>query len=195
MSSLTFRRASEVADLAGLTPALDAIFFEASLTKSFAGEAARAAFRERWLGRYLTLAPKLAHFAFVSDEGGGERLAGYVVGTHDDPAHDPRFADIGYFPSLAAWTRRFPAHLHINLAAAERSRGIGSALIERFAADAAAAGAAGVHVVTGAASRNVAFYRRNGFDTAHVFPWNGADLVLLGRDVVPLDDPAHIRRG
>ena len=32
---------------------IDAVFFEASNTKSFADDAARAAFRQRWLGRFL----------------------------------------------------------------------------------------------------------------------------------------------
>lgn len=160
---------------------IDAIFFEASLTKSFADAAARTAFRERWLGRYLVADPALAHVALLGLPQGERRIVGYLVGALEDPARAARFEDIGYFPLLAQSTARFPAHLHINLAPEARGRGIGRELVERFAHDVAAAGVPGFHVVTGAASRNVSFYRRCGLTEAHPFSWNGTALVLLGR--------------
>lgn len=160
---------------------LDAIFFDASLTKSFADAAARAAFRERWLGRYLVADPALAHVALLGSPQGGRHLVGYLVGALDDPARTARFDDVGYFPLLAESTARFPAHLHINLAPEARGRGIGRELVERFARDVARAGVPGFHVVTGAASRNVSFYQRCGLTEAHPFSWNGTALVLLGR--------------
>jgi GNAT superfamily N-acetyltransferase len=67
----------------------------------------------------------------------------------DNPAHDPRFADIGYYASFAPLCDRYPCHLHINLDERYRNRGIGSALIAAFAAQAASAGRLGIHVVTG----------------------------------------------
>ncbi len=179
--TIVFRRASEIADLAALGPALDAIFFESSLTRLFSSDAVRDAFRERWLGRYLDAEPRLVHLAFATGQDGSERLVGYLAGALDDPARSERYRDIGYFPQLADWTARFPAHLHINMAGDVRSLGLGSALIERFVGDVAEAGLSGVHVVTGAASRNVAFYERNRFTTAHEFDWQGIRLVLLGR--------------
>lgn len=181
-ASLVMRRASETANLAGLVPRLDDIFFEASATRSFADAAARAEFRWRWLGRYLERDPRLVHFAFLRlGRDGADTLAGYLAGDLDDPARSGRYGDIGYFPLLGEWTARFPAHLHVNVAREARSLGLGSQLVERFVADVAGAGRSGVHVVTGAASRNVAFYRRNGFTAAHEFDWQGTRLVLLGR--------------
>lgn len=163
-------------------PRLDEIFFESSATKTFASEAARAAFRQRWLGRYLDADPRLVLLAFVAgDAPGSERLVGYLAGDLDDPAATGRYSDIGYFPALAAWTARFPAHLHVNVASDERSLGIGARLVESFVREVAAAGRPGVHVVTGADSRNVAFYRRNGFTGAHEFDWQGNRLIFLGR--------------
>jgi GNAT superfamily N-acetyltransferase len=155
---------------------IDAIFFESSNTKSFKSEAAKEAFRERWLGRYLRRDPQFAYLASRSDGA----VVGYLVGAVDDPAKGARFADIGYFASLSAYTERFPAHLHVNVAAGFRSQGIGRRLIERFAEDAKAAGAPGVHVVTSAGAANVAFYRRNGFAEVARAGENG-DLVFLGR--------------
>lgn len=174
-------RYSEVAGRMPLAAALDAIFFEASHTKAFESEAVRAAFRRRWLGRYLEWRPDLAHLLFVDGRLSPETLAGYVIGAHDDPALNSQYDDIGYFHLIADVTGQFPAHLHINLRSDMRGRGLGSLLVSRFVADAAAAGIAGVHVVTGAGLRNVGFYRRNGFDFTHTFAWKGKDLVVLGR--------------
>jgi GNAT superfamily N-acetyltransferase len=157
--------------------ALDAIFFEASATRSFPDEAARAAFRERWLGRYLAAFPQLAFIA-VSPSG---RCVGYVVGALDDPARDPRFSDIGYFRDLAEWTARYPAHLHINLAPEARGLGVGTRLVAAFAAAARARGAPGLHVVTAEGSRNRSFYARAGFALAATRQWNGHAIVLLAK--------------
>lgn len=180
-ADISFARWSELADRVTLEPQLDAIFFEASLTRSFADEAARAAFRERWLGRFLSSDPQLAHVALGLDAAGRRTVLGYLVGALDDPGLAPRFGDIGYFASLAELTAQFPAHLHINLAPAARGLGIGRRLVERFAGDVGRAGLPGFHVVTGAHSRNVSFYRRAGLDLVHPFSWSGTDLVLLGR--------------
>jgi GNAT superfamily N-acetyltransferase len=157
--------------------ALDRIFFEASATKAFANAAARGAFRERWLGRFLVHWPEAA---FLAIDGAGEVL-GYVVGALGDPARDLRFADIAYFADLSDLTTRYPAHLHINLAAEARNRGIGGRLITAFCDHARAAGAPGVHLVTSAASRNRSFYAREGFVLLRTLGEPGREIVMLGR--------------
>ncbi|MDX2288659.1 MAG: GNAT family N-acetyltransferase [Hyphomicrobiaceae bacterium] len=157
--------------------AIDDIFFTASKTSSFPSAQARADFHDRWLGRYLRHDTDWFSVARTLD---GD-IAGYLAGAIDDPAAAPRFADIGYFAALAPVTVRFPAHLHVNVRADLRARGIGAALIGAFAADAAAAGAVGLHVVTGHDSRNVAFYMRHGFDPLVGLSWNGARILMLGR--------------
>lgn len=159
-------------DLAGL----DHVFFASSGTQNFSGPAERAAFRERWLGRYL-LAD--ATHAFVAVE--CSRVVGYVIGSTDDLARLPRFADLASARQFAACSARYPAHLHINLDERYRSRGIGARLIEEFASHAEAAGAAGMHVVTGGASRNVRFYARCGFHEAARIASGGGDKVFLAR--------------
>jgi len=159
---------------------VDAIFFAASATQSFASAAARAAFRERWLGRYLQHVPA---GAFVACDGAG-RIIGYVVGSFEDPARDPLFSDIAIFQSLRAETARFPAQLHINLAPEARNRGIGGQLIDAFCGEASARGARGVHVVTSATSRNRRFYARQGFVLqASLTTGDGGEIVLLGRNL------------
>ncbi len=166
-----------------LSPGIDEIFFDASATRSFASEAVRTAFHERWLGRYLERFP--GWFYVVTDARNSRecRVLGYLAGCLDDPARSPLFADIGYFDDLRELTACYPAHLHINLAEVARNQGIGAALVQRFCDDAGAAGASGVHVVTSAQSRNVTFYNRCGFQEVCRFQAGPVENVMLARQL------------
>jgi GNAT superfamily N-acetyltransferase len=169
-----------VADDPAVVAAIDTIFFGASGTQAFASEAERAAFRTRWLGRFLTVEPE---HAFVACAANGT-VIGYLVGALDDPALSGRFTDIAYFKDFAHLTRDYPAHLHINLAPEARSRGIGGQLIEAFASLAKAAGCPGLHVTTGGLSRNVRFYTAQRFiEVGRLDSGRFADkpIVFLGR--------------
>ena len=177
--SISIRRWSGIARRDELVPAIDAVFFEASATKSFAGEGDRAAFRERWLGRYLANYPEWAYVAFAS----GGVVVGYLAGSLDDPARTPLFSDLGYFAAFAALTATYPAQLHVNLDPGWRGRGIGSRLVETFAADAREAGAPGVHAVTSRGMCNARFYEACGFREAGAALWNGRELVFLARSL------------
>lgn len=153
------------------------IFFLASSRTTFANEADRAEFHERWLGRYL-LHDRAHAFVARADDG---RIAGYLIGSLDDPAQTDRFDDIGYFADFADLTALYPAHLHINLDAVCRSQGIGGRLIEAFSAHATARGAQGLHIVTGADARNVSFYGRCGFAPLRELSWEGSRILFMGR--------------
>jgi GNAT superfamily N-acetyltransferase len=168
---------------AALLAQIDTIFFEAA-SRPYPPGPEQEAFRERWLGRYLNGG---SDALFLATE--GDTVAGYLVGAVDDPGLQDRFADIGYFRTdFAALCRQFPAHLHINLAPAFRSHGIGSRLIEAFADYAARQGAAGMHIVTGAGMRNVRFYERCGFQQRGAAARNGGEVVFLGRTLQPKPD-------
>jgi len=169
-SSPAVQRWADIDLSASLIEQLDAIFFEASNTKTFPSEEARAAFRERWLGRYLSQHPQWAYVAVAADG----QVAGYLVGALNEASG---------FDDFAKAAREFPAHLHVNLAPAHRSRGIGAALIDAFAEDAARAGAKGMHIVTSADARNVRFYTRAGFSERARTTVNGSELVFLGRSL------------
>lgn len=173
---ITIRRYLDVAPTPEVVSGIDRIFFESSNTKSFDSEDTRAAFRERWLGRYLTHDPEFAYLALAADGA----VAGYLVGSIEDPAATARFADIGYFAALSEHTKRFPAHLHVNVDPAFRNHGLGGHLIDRFVADARAAGAPGGHVVTSEGAANIGFYNRNGFSEVARAGKDGR-LVFLAR--------------
>jgi GNAT superfamily N-acetyltransferase len=171
---------------AELAEQVDAIFFASSGRTGFASPEERAAFRERWLGRYLKGGTDVVLVA--QDRSGA--VAGYLVGALEDPAGQERFADIDYFRgAFRELCRRYPAHLHINLAPQFRSRGIGGRLIAAFAAQAAAAGAPGLHVVTARAARNVRFYARCGLAEAGATCWNGRDVVFLAKPLERCQTP------
>jgi GNAT superfamily N-acetyltransferase len=176
---ITICRWSELRDRSRLVPEIDAIFFEASATKSFASAAERAAFRDRWLGRYLEHYPE--YFYLALDQDGA--VAGYLAGSLDDPARTPIFSDISYFRHFADLTAKYPAQLHVNVAPRRRGQGTGGRLVAAFVADAGRAGARGVHVVAARGMRNVGFYLAKGFREAGSLDADGRELVFLARDV------------
>lgn len=157
----------------------DAIFFEASSTRSFSSEKARTEFRWRWLGRYLEQGPEHAFVALDPTR----RLAGYLIGSLSDPAR-PLDPELPFYAHFADQTRAYPAHLHINLAPGFRSRGTGGRLIEAFAAHAGLNGAPGMHIVTSRGQRNIGFYQRCGFTELAALDWNDRALLMLGRRLV-----------
>jgi len=179
-SDVTVRCYAELEDRAAAEPGLDAIFFEASATRSFPDEATRLDFRDRWLGRYLNRFPHEAFLAFAP----GGQVAGYIIGCLEDPISNPIFQDITYFGLFSQPTRRYPAHLHINLAPKYRGFGIGQTLVETFAAHASAHGVGGMHAVTGDGSRNNSFYERCGFQRLAEAEVSGKRLVFFARQTV-----------
>ena len=80
----------------------------------------------------------------------------------------------------AGFARTYPAHLHMNVEAEYRGRGIGAMLIEQYARDLTAAGVPGVHLLCGPGPRP--FYARNGFtDLSAVETSPGRWVYTLGR--------------
>jgi GNAT superfamily N-acetyltransferase len=158
---------------------IDAIFWETVL-RAPTGDAEREAFYDLWLGQYLRLDPR---DVFVALNTAGF-VGGYLVGCRENPATSPRFSSLPYFQTFADACARYPGHLHLNLTAAWRGWGIGGCLITAFEMAASAAGLTGIHVVTGAGSRNVTFYARAGFKCIDRTQ-SAADrgIVFLGRDL------------
>jgi GNAT superfamily N-acetyltransferase len=158
---------------------IDQIFFSSSARQSFADDDEKAAFRERWLGRYFQHFPRHALVALNRER----RVVGYLVGSLEDPARDPLFSDLTFFDQFRDLTPLYPAQLHVNLDAAWRGHGIGAKLVDTFADQARTAGAPGVHVVTARGMRNVGFYLSNGFLERGAIEIDGRELLFLGRDL------------
>ncbi|MDX2309170.1 MAG: GNAT family N-acetyltransferase [Hyphomicrobium sp.] len=159
---------------------LNDIFFSSSATKDFDSTEARDAFRHRWLGRYLDGDADLAFVAISRPLTADEMLVGYIVGSLEDPAQSPRFADLEYFQALADVTRSYPAQLHVNLAASWRGQGIGKRLVSALAEEVFRRGALGLHAITARGMDNQRFYEAIGFREVGTAEWNGRELVMLG---------------
>ena len=170
-----------------LRPALEAICLEAATRTEFATDADRDAFLRLWLGHYLEMSPTLAFVAFAKadaeqrEPASSDRPIGYCVATDRDARSDLVFDDLTYFDAMAPQLSAYPAHLHINVAADGRGRGVGARLIGRAVQGLSERRCLGVHVVTGEGARNVGFYLDNGFTPAAGLPWQGRKLIVLGR--------------
>lgn len=181
---VSIRRLQDIEESDRLRSALADIMFAASNTTTFSDDAARNAFQWRWLDQFLTHDPSWVYVATSDDfdlAHPDTGVIGYLVASLDDPAHSPRFSELGYFQDFKHVTCSFPAQLHVNLKVDARGHGIGTALIEAFVRDARKSGCPGVHVVTGANARNVSFYERAGFQERARSDWHGAPLVFLAR--------------
>jgi GNAT superfamily N-acetyltransferase len=89
-------------------------------------------------------------------------------------------APLGYGRVLAAC----PAHLHMNVDAADRAAGIGRALMHRYLADLRAHGVPGVHLMCG--DRPLGFYARLGFRTIGTWRGRAGDRRhLLAQEFAP----------
>jgi ribosomal protein S18 acetylase RimI-like enzyme len=151
-----------------------AIFWVTAGSPTFDSPAEGQAFYMRWFGRYLETQPEL--FFLAVDDGGA--AIGYLAGLLDtfSAAARPIAGDIAYYtPSFRAGVASYPSHFHINVKPGHQGKGLGRRLVERLCEDCAVAGSSGIHVVTGAQSRAVDFYRSCGFERVTIA---GADPGL-----------------
>ena len=75
-------------------------------------------------------------------------------------------------------SQNYPAHLHMNVDAAFRGRGVGRRLIETYTGDLRASGITGVHLYCG--PDPVAFYLREGFQRLGSVAFRGTPVHALG---------------
>lgn len=155
--------------------AVEEIFFLSAAPRDFATPDERREFLDRWTGYYLEHEPESIFLAM----GPGGRVAGYLTGCVDSRGAARLYRDIPYFGLFEDYFAAYPAHFHINCHPWFRNRGIGTRLVEAYLERCARDGVPGVHVVTAAAARNVAFYRRRGFDISVTRRWRGEELLFL----------------
>lgn len=159
---------------------IDAIFWETASTTDFPTPAERHAFWWRYFGYYIDHAPNLT---VVARDGETGAALGYVCGVADTRAHRELYAIAAHVSLFDDCYDRYPAHLHINLTAAARGRGLGGHLLRAIESRVVAAGADGIHLVTSVGARNVTFYRRNGYLDAvqRAVGDDALELLLLGK--------------
>jgi GNAT superfamily N-acetyltransferase len=139
------------------------IFFETANIKVFESLPAQDAFYQRWFGHYLATDPLLFLLAL---DGNGATI-GYLAGCLDSFSEAARIiiSDIPFYtPAFCSALRDHPSHFHINVKPGYQGKGVGRLLIARFFNLCRDRGSPGIHVVTGAKSRAVKFYRACGFE-------------------------------
>jgi GNAT superfamily N-acetyltransferase len=168
-------------DAALLRSAIERIF-RATAARWPDDAAAAAVFQQLWLDQYLKHERDLVTLALARAMPASESdVLGYIVACRIDPAVSARFAALSYFRDFSAFTREFPAHLHINLDARVRGQGVGARMVEDLCARLAREGGRGIHVVTGREQRNVSFYTRLGFTERARAPRGQTEVLLLAR--------------
>lgn len=160
---------------------LDEIFFSSSNKKSFASGDAKAAFRQRWLGRYLDADLSCC---FVAIDAGGS-IVGYILSGRDEVVDGqlvhPLNTALGYSVGWTDHVVAFPAHLHINIREDCRGLGLGEMLVEHLVGYLRSQNVPGVHLLTSADSRNVRFYRKCGFSEQARGSASEDAVVFLGK--------------
>lgn len=165
--------------------------YRVGLLTGDAGEDATTMFRDpdllghRYVGPYIVGRPD--HALIVA---GVDGVAGYCLAAFDTRAFEA-WCEASWWPALRdryppladgsadaevidsihhpipmpeAVVAAFPAHLHIDLLASARGRGLGRALIERQLDDLGRSGVSGVHLDVATANANaIAFYGHLGF--------------------------------
>jgi GNAT superfamily N-acetyltransferase len=177
--AMRITRLIEEPDWRNVLPEIDTIFFATSAVQTFRDDHHRASFRMRWLGKYLEYFT--GSFFIARDDDG--TIAGYLAGCLENPALTPVFKDFGVYRIFAPLCDTYPCHLHVNVHAHFRSRGVGSALMQAFVTDARDHYAPGLHVVTDRGA-NVQFYERNQFRTLGATRWSGKDVLFMGRRLI-----------
>jgi len=171
---LTEKDAAERARLVGEATR---IFFETAHTKVFDSPLVQEAFYERWFGHYLRTDP--ASFLLALDGNGA--AIGYLAGCLDSYSEGARIIidDISlYTPDFCSALHDYPSHFHINVKPGLQGQGVGRLLVARFFQLCRERGSRGIHVVTGAKSRAVNFYRTCGFAPL-TLPEADSDIAVL----------------
>jgi GNAT superfamily N-acetyltransferase len=175
--TLIIHKADELADFAGCLGDIDDIFFKSSVRRDFSGQDEKQAFREMSLGRYIEK-HRSSFFVALDDDG---RTVGYLAGCLENPLTLNHFNDVSYFGCIGDICQDYPAHFHVNVAERYRNRGLGTALVQRFADWAKLHSVKGIQIVTSSTSRSIPFYQRSGFVELRTFPWNSGISVCMGR--------------
>jgi GNAT superfamily N-acetyltransferase len=162
-----------LAERPGAAAEAEAIFWESAGTKTFASGAERTAYRDLWFGRYLEHAPGEFFLAL-----GDDSVIGYLAGSVISDA--PPLPGPDYYPLFPAeLIAHYPAHIHVNVRADHRGRGIGAELVHAFAQRRRTHEAAGFHAVTAEGSRSAAFFEKCGLRSAAGATWLNRPLKFL----------------
>lgn len=157
---------------------IDEIFFASSAVKKFQSIDAKEKFHYKYLGVYQKNYSKL-FLCILKDN----IPLGYICGVTDSIKATELFELLSHYKMFEDLYAKFPAHLHINLSPESTGLGLGSILISEFEKRLVKLNILGVHLITGPDSRNVNFYRKNGYLYDEKRSFNDSSLLFLGKNL------------
>ena len=158
---------------------LKEIFFESSSIDSFSSKEDENSFLYKYFDIYRLNYSSL--FFYVKKE---KKILGYICGVLDTRAMDQLEESFPYYNNLEDKTlNQYPSHLHINMHKESRGLGLGTQVLEHFCSEIKAIKSFGVHIFTGVDSKNISFYRKNGFCDELSVEYNGTFVQFMGRKI------------
>lgn len=156
---------------------LSEIFFESSGKKDFKDEKEKEDFYFKYMGYYLAQYPEFLHVAK------DESVIGYCLGA---PSTDKSefFILQPHLKIFKDLFLKYPAHFHINCHARARGQGVGAGLLAEFELQLQNLEIAGVHLITTPAARNRSFYTRLGYTFEVIRPYEGRELLFMGKKLL-----------
>lgn len=160
------------------------IFYETSAVQVFSSEEVKKKFEWKYLGWYLE---NHRNLFFVAEEispvagASKNQILGYIACCPDTKNATDL---LGLNPSLEIFRDfydQYPAHLHINLSADARGKGLGSELIQHLEGELRRKNTRGLHLLTSPNARNRGFYSKNGFSKEVERQYKEAALLFMGK--------------
>jgi hypothetical protein len=153
------------------------IFFESSTVSHFKSIKQREDFQYKYLDYYKIYFP--LNFFVLCDN----RPLGYVCGVPDLLKVKKLFELSPHLHAFKDLYKQFPAHLHINMCAESRGKGLGPLLINEFVGNIEKSGGNGVHIITTPTAKNVSFYKKCGFNFQEERVYKESALLFMGKQL------------
>lgn len=154
------------------------IFFQNSSVNKFEDLKSKDAFFYKYLGHYQQNYPDLL-ITIMEDS----TVLGYICGSSDSQNDKILYELVNYYNLFSDYFNDYPAHLHINISQKFTGKGLGGLLLSRFERKLTQLNCKGVHLVTGVDSRNISFYRKNGYGFAVERKFKSTPLLFLSKSL------------
>ena len=157
--------------------AIRKIFFDTTSRKNFSDDKDRQKFFQDWTSFYIDHHPEDVLMAFNEKD----QLMAYLTGCRDSElAKEVLSTRMDSYTLFEDQFADFPAHLHINASINFQGKGVGGLLLQEYISNLKKSEARGLHIVTSGESRNIGFYRQNGFRHEVERNFNGSRLRFMG---------------